>query len=71
MIGHGLHVDVAVLRQVRDRDQHRVFDAGKPDDLGVAGADALVVRRKAEQAVHQMAEFPVAAAATAIPAARW
>ena len=60
MIGDGLHVHVAVLRQVRDRDQHGVFDAGEADDLGMAAADALVMRRKAEQGVHQMAELPVA-----------
>ena len=61
VIGHRLHVHVAVERQMRDRDQHRVFDAGKPDRLAVAGADAFVMRGKAEQRMHQMAEFPVAA----------
>ena len=62
MVGDRLHVHVAVLRQMRDRDQHGVFDAGEADHPGVAGADALVVRREAEQRVHQMAELPVAPA---------
>ncbi len=48
MVGHRLHVHVAVERQMRDRNQHRVFDAGKPDRRAVAGADLLVVRSKAE-----------------------
>ena len=61
MIGDGLHVDVAIERQVSDRDQDGIFDAGEADHPGMSAADALVMRGKSEQGVHQMAEPPVAA----------
>jgi len=71
VIGHGLDVDVAVDREMGDRDQHRILDAGEPDRLAVSRADALMMSRKAEQRMDEMAELPVAAPLPTARAARW
>ncbi len=59
VIGDGAHMDVALRRQMPDRNQGRVFDAGEADDGGVAFAQGLVADQKAEQAVDEAAELGV------------
>jgi len=37
-----------------DRDQHRVLNAGKPDELAVAPADPFVQCEETKQIMHQL-----------------
>src|SRR6185437_12500251 len=57
VIGDGFDVHLALGREMQDRDQHRVFDAGEPDSPGVPATDAFMQSEEAEQVVHQLAKL--------------
>jgi hypothetical protein len=61
VVGDRLDVHRALDRQMCDGNEHRIFDAGEPDDFGVAAADLLMPGEEAEQAVHQVPELAIRA----------
>src|SRR3954453_13881204 len=60
MVGHALDADVPFDRKMRDRDQDRVFDAGEPDRLRMAGANLLMPCQKTQQPMNELAKLAIA-----------
>ena len=61
MIGDVLDADVALRRKVSDRDQHRIFDAGKTDDRSMTFSNGRMAGQKAKEAMDKAAELLIGA----------